>query len=239
MIIFGWRSRARIVSSGSFICPRCGDKRWYSEISVRRWFTLFFIPLIPLDQLGSYIECRFCGSTYQQGVLKTPRPASAPRDSAEIAGRPRDDANPQLTQPFVSSTTEEAIRRLLVSISLADGKVTPDEAGFLIVVAQDFLPFPYSIDDLMEDIAAYSDDDVLATMRSMRHLSGTLSHQGRELLLQVAAFLAACDGEIHEAELRMLHDLARAFGLPRSQVGKSVEHAHSSLTEAEALDEPF
>ncbi|MCY4517453.1 MAG: hypothetical protein OXB99_09460, partial [Acidimicrobiaceae bacterium] len=66
---------------------------------------------------------------------------------------------------------------------MADGEVTPDEAVFLVVIAQDFLPYPYCLDDLTEDIAAFSDEDVLATMGSMRQLSGTLSNHGRELAL--------------------------------------------------------
>ena len=163
----------------------------------------------------------------------------APTNSAGVAGRPPQDSSPRLTQAPAHSTTEEAIRRLLVSISLADGEVTPDEAAFLIVIAQDFLPYPYCLDDLIEDIAAFSDDDVLATMRSMRQLSGTLNNQGRELLLQAAAFISACDGEVHEAEFKMLQDLARAFGLPRSQVGKSLELARTSLARTETTEEPF
>lgn len=236
MIIFGWKSLARIVSSGSFVCPRCGGKRWYSVVSVRRWFTLFFVPLIPLGKLGSYVECRSCGSTYNQGVLRPPRSASA--TSAEAAVRPRHGVQ-QSTQASSYSTTDEAVRRLLVSVSLADGEVTADEAALLIAIAQDYLPYTYRFEDLLDDIAAFADDDVLATTRSMRQLSGTLSKEGRELLLHAAAFLSACDGEIHRAEIKMLNDMAGAFGLSRHQVGRALELARASLAREVPSEEPF
>jgi hypothetical protein len=69
MIIFGTRSMDSTVSNGMFHCPRCAVEQPYAHKAVRRWFTLYFIPLIPMGQQGEYIECNSCAGTYEVDVL--------------------------------------------------------------------------------------------------------------------------------------------------------------------------
>jgi hypothetical protein len=47
-IIWGSRAIKRKIGEGMFFCPRCGADREYAMQKVRRWFTLFFIPLFPI-----------------------------------------------------------------------------------------------------------------------------------------------------------------------------------------------
>jgi len=74
LIIFGSRSVTGSKGTGSFDCPRCGTNRPYDHKRVRRFFTLYFIPLIPLSTLGEYIECGGCGGTYKPEVLRRALP---------------------------------------------------------------------------------------------------------------------------------------------------------------------
>ncbi|MDP6446058.1 MAG: zinc ribbon domain-containing protein [Pirellulaceae bacterium] len=69
MIIFGTRSMNSTMGDGAFHCPRCNANRAYRLIGVRRWFTLYFIPVIPLGYDGRYIECSSCAGTYAEEVL--------------------------------------------------------------------------------------------------------------------------------------------------------------------------
>ena len=47
LILFGTKDRRKLEAKGQFICPKCGLERDYEAISVREWFTLFFIPILP------------------------------------------------------------------------------------------------------------------------------------------------------------------------------------------------
>ena len=38
----------------------------------RRWFTLFFIPVIPLNRAGEQVRCAVCGTRYRMEVLSLP-----------------------------------------------------------------------------------------------------------------------------------------------------------------------
>src|SRR5262249_21327507 len=56
--------------AGEFNCPGCGwTSQPYEHKTVRRFFTLYFIPVIPLDKLAEYVRCMTCGGTYQTSVL--------------------------------------------------------------------------------------------------------------------------------------------------------------------------
>lgn len=71
-IIWGWRAVKAVVASGLFFCPRCRSDGAYHHVHARRWFTLFFLPLIPLNDLGSYVECQRCKGTFDESVLRLP-----------------------------------------------------------------------------------------------------------------------------------------------------------------------
>ena len=73
LILFGTKDRRSVEARGQFICPRCGVERDYEVISLREWFTLFFIPILPTanDEGRDYfVECRTCNSTYDPDVLE-------------------------------------------------------------------------------------------------------------------------------------------------------------------------
>jgi hypothetical protein len=76
LIIFGRRAVTGSLGTGSFDCPRCGTTRLYEHKRVRRFFTLYFIPLIPLATLGEYVECEGCRGTYKMEVLRRSLPAA-------------------------------------------------------------------------------------------------------------------------------------------------------------------
>ena len=71
-IIWGTRGVTTSKGSGRFVCPSCGADRDYTLKQVRRFFTLYFIPIIPLGLLGTYVECRTCGGTFKDSVLERP-----------------------------------------------------------------------------------------------------------------------------------------------------------------------
>ncbi|HRX80347.1 MAG TPA: hypothetical protein P5307_14850 [Pirellulaceae bacterium] len=52
MIIWGSRGLTSVVENGQFHCPQCGTDRMFNLKQVRNFFTLYFIPLIPLNVAG-------------------------------------------------------------------------------------------------------------------------------------------------------------------------------------------
>lgn len=63
-IIFGWRTRHNVLQVGRTNCPSCGCDRDFQHLESRLWFTLFFIPVLPLNKQGEAIRCLICGAHY-------------------------------------------------------------------------------------------------------------------------------------------------------------------------------
>lgn len=72
MLIFGFRIRGKTLDTGTFSCPREGGDRAYERQQLRRWFTLFFLPLIPLNVVGEAVHCTSCGGDWEPDVLARP-----------------------------------------------------------------------------------------------------------------------------------------------------------------------
>ena len=67
--ILGLRSRTSTVDRGQFRCPNEGADRPYRHERARRWFTVFFLPLVPLGSQGERVQCQSCGATFGPDVL--------------------------------------------------------------------------------------------------------------------------------------------------------------------------
>ena len=81
IIIFGNKVRYKTLSTGQFYCPQCKTRRDYELRQARNWFSIYFIPIVPLNQLGEFVTCLTCGANFQQEVLSMPIPSSTPTGS--------------------------------------------------------------------------------------------------------------------------------------------------------------
>ncbi|RYD41168.1 MAG: hypothetical protein EOP85_13120 [Verrucomicrobiaceae bacterium] len=79
----------RVEQSGTFHCPTCGPGAPFERSVVRGWFTIFFVPCIPLPtREGELVQCKQCGGTFKPEVLEwnghvpgsTPPPLPPPQE---------------------------------------------------------------------------------------------------------------------------------------------------------------
>ena len=73
IIIWGSKNREKSVSEGTFFCPGCRSKVPYEQRKVSRWFTLYFVPVFPLETVGEWIRCRTCEGEFSANVLQLSR----------------------------------------------------------------------------------------------------------------------------------------------------------------------
>ena len=76
LLIFGFSVRFRTTAHIAFFCPRCGGDRDGLRRTARRWFTLFWVPLIPLKPVGEVVECTVCHTRFEPDVADQPTTAS-------------------------------------------------------------------------------------------------------------------------------------------------------------------
>ena len=60
MIIWGSRATTAFVTAQPFVCAHCRREVVQRLFRIRKWFTLFFIPLFPYSTQHVY-ACSYCG----------------------------------------------------------------------------------------------------------------------------------------------------------------------------------
>lgn len=88
MIIFGTKVRHKNVGEGDFFCPKCQATTHYIQKRAVRSFTLYFIPIFPIQQLGEFVECQRCGAAFESMARHVPAtPATANRSTEQDVGK--------------------------------------------------------------------------------------------------------------------------------------------------------
>ena len=194
MIIFGTKGVTYTHERGQFTCPSCesGD---YTLKRVRRFFTLYWIPVIPLDLLGEYIECDGCRGTFNDKVL-TYNPAAD---------------NEAFEQEF-----HRVMRRVLVAMMLADGAVEQEELDIIKTVYNKLTGNEFSQEDIDGEIHRARTDGISLT-DYLSTVTSSLNDNGKELVMRAAIMVAAADGEIADEEMAVIAELAGALDLPPAQ----------------------
>jgi dATP pyrophosphohydrolase len=79
IIIVGTKVRVIELSAGKFYCPNCNTRRPYKRKRYAKYFTLFFIPLFQIKNLGEQVECQKCFTPFKPSILKrSPKPQTVP-----------------------------------------------------------------------------------------------------------------------------------------------------------------
>jgi tellurite resistance protein len=189
LIIFGTRGVTTTAESGDFFCPACDKKRRYDHKLVRRFFTLYFIPLIPMGTVGEYIECQTCRGTYKPAVLAYDPDAHDKKLEAEFLA---------------------AIKRVMVLMMLADKKIEESEIETIQAVYEKLAKKPLARSDVDAEVAA-AQKDGRSLARYLETLVGSLNDNGKESVVKAAFFVASADGKVTEDETRLLAELAAAL----------------------------
>lgn len=189
---------------GTFYCPQCEGDRHFSWKSARRWFTLFFVPVLPLNHLGEYVECDTCESTYDTRVLNIP------------------------TKSELESNFDRAVRHLLVGLVRADSRIEQPEREIAVLLGRRMVGEHYDASTFEEDLESISDTDLFPSISSF---AGILNEHAKVMLLQTATLLSAADGEIHDKEVSLILDIAHALAVQRSYVQGIMSDALTPATD--------
>jgi tellurite resistance protein len=228
VIIFGYGSMTGTKATGTFSCPRCGVMRSYAHKRVRRFFTLYFIPVIPLDTLGEYVQCDSCGGTFYTEVLAPTR---------------------ALSNEQYMATFGQALKRVMASMMAAGQRCGRQEIETAQEVCHRVLHESWSERDIYDEfqrassgaeeesgavqmivsgsvsVASSGADE---TARVVHEIAPNLNDQARETLVWAALSVAAADDVVGRPEREFLENIA-------GWTGMSPAHLQGILA---AIDQP-
>jgi len=173
-----------LIGTGRFACPNCGGDRDYEHRTARRFFTLFFIPLIPLDKVGEVVRCQTCRVRFDPAVLSAP--TSAQLASALPAGM-----------------------RAVAAVILRAGGTSEAAIGAALTAVRSAGAEGYDVVHLQADVNQPAE----AVVEPLRALAANLTLDARERYLADAARIGVADGALTPAEREALGWLANTLGL--------------------------
>jgi hypothetical protein len=190
LIIFGLRVFYRTIAQGTFYCRKCGGDRQYRHRSGRRWFTLFFIPVLPLNSVGEHVQCTTCRTRYVTDVLGQPTTAqmqaalpSGMRSAASAMLRSGDPASPAARQRAIEAVI---------------GAGTPDYNEAML---NDDLMMPFD-----------------SIRPALNKVGAQLTVQAREWYLAEVLRIAMADGQLTEGERQAALAIGADLGMTQAQV---------------------
>ncbi|SFQ12214.1 hypothetical protein SAMN04489713_12296 [Actinomadura madurae] len=191
LIIFGWRVVFFTLTRGVFHCPDCGGDREYRRRQGRNFFTLFFIPVIPLTKAGGeFVECDTCHGRWNTGVLNVPT-------TAQLAQMPAMLLRMAIAQVLRSGDyTDAAARTRAVAVVQQAGDTGYGDAALTADLGRPF-------------------DDVRV---EMARAASALAPEARESILRAAAEIALVDGPLTASEEETLAAVGADLELTRVQV---------------------
>lgn len=197
MIIYGTRGVRSTLSTGNFHCPQCETQNEYRHRKVRKFFTLYFIPIIPLGNLGEYVECRSCKNTFITDVL---------------------DQSGEDKKVFMA-LYQMAIRHSMVLIMLADGVIEESEKAAVL----DIINRHGHNDMTMAELEAYIPEvqqEGKDITTYLKEVAPALNEYGKEMIIRSALEVAASDGHMDRSELDEIKVMADALAMDKSHLKK-------------------
>lgn len=186
LLVFGIQVYFRTLWEGVFFCPSCGGDRRGRRRLGRRWFTLFFLPLIPLGNIGEVVECRTCRSRFGTDVLSLP------------------------TSRDMAAGLQDGMRGMVAAVLRASGDPSHPAARQRAVDAvRDSGTAAYTLDDLDADVDALVDD----LHGQLTAVGDRLAVEGKEMFLAEGVRVALADGQLSVAERTVLEQAGRALGM--------------------------
>lgn len=190
ILIWGFRVIGKKLSTGQFFCPNCRCDRGYVLKQMRRWFTLFWIPLFPTGkQYGEVVECDACHQTFRPDVLSAPTTAAL-SDHLRYASRVAAVAMLSVTGP-----TDERARLATRNLVVTSGTA------------------PYGDAELDADLPHVT--PALLT-QAVTPLATGLGDPGKEQFLRQVAQIAG--GTLSPTQQQVLQSIGATLGMPPTYV---------------------
>ena len=206
MIIWGSRGVTSLIEQHEFNCPQCASLQRGNLKQIRNFFTLYFIPIIPLNVQGRFVDCSVCGGQFSEEIL------------AYDPEKERDENNLQML-------------RVMVMAALADGEVDRAERAEIVKQYMELagLPIPESTLENEIGMARSADTDLNVYVSG---LANQLSPHGKGLVVKLAFKTMSASGDLQPGHQEQLSQLSKTLQIPEDQYRELIKMVSSEDAEA-------
>jgi hypothetical protein len=192
MIFFGTTSTTKVIGEGEFYCPQCETRRRYELKRLKRWVHLYWIPIIPLEEVSRWVNCLSCNGDFKEVVL---------------------EHDPDRQREEFERAFEAAMSTVMLKVALADGAVSTEKAELIADILSRFQSKPCSSVEVAGRIEQVRGDN-RSIHEIVSSLAGKLTDSGKELMMKAAVLVAASGtGAISDAATPLLIECGQAIGM--------------------------
>jgi hypothetical protein len=196
-----WSTQVR----GEFFCPGCGGDRNYRRQTGRRWLRLLGVPLLPLGDAGSSLQCATCHERYGLDALERPT------CTALLAMLRNAHWAVALALLAAGGSAAPTARRVALTTLREAGYEELDEARLLEMLAQ------LTDDSPLDDVYGCGSALAVELHTALEPLTPHLLAPGLERLLLQGAWIALADGPYRPREREALAAVGRVLGLAEAR----------------------
>ncbi len=200
LILFGEQKIVRIAGEGKFPCPVCEGTRRYEHIRGRNVFSIFFIPLLPLEEVSNYVECQNCGNSFHPGIID------------EKSGT-NDGEEPEYWR---------GARRIMVQIIRNYG-AGGQAVNKVQEIYKEITSAELSEQEVRDEMLAVQNDE-RHVLDHIKKLSRGLNDPGKQRIIMAAFLMLSMYGELRHEEKVMMNQLGASLDVPSEFRQKSFKN---------------
>lgn len=184
-MLIGTKISPRTDREGKFYCPECRCTTEYEMKKKVKYLYLLWVPLIPLETTGHYVECKACRNSFRESVL---------------------DSSPETAR----AEFHPAMRRVMVMMLLADGNIEKSEIDIIKGIYARISGSSISDEEVTSEIAE-AKKAKLKVKDYLKKVTPYLNKPGKTRVLKSAYYVASADGEFHETEQLFMEEISNAL----------------------------
>jgi hypothetical protein len=212
--LMGVSARWRTDVLGEFFCPGCGGDRNYRRQQGRRWLRLFGLPVLPLGDAGSTLQCTSCSARYPLDALERPTSGNL------LAMLRTAQYTIALTVLAAGGTGSRAARETAVGVIHEAGYSDLDEPQVLAALAA-----LREGDEELSELDGCGSGLAVELHTALEPLAPHLSAPGLEHLLLQGAWIALADGSYRPTEREALRVIGGCLGLAADRIDATLTAA--------------
>lgn len=214
MIIFGYSTRltkARTEDILKNACPSCQGNLELHDL--KRWFTLYFIPIFPFSTIETCYKCDKCKQTYKQEIKKLLHQSQKQREEF------KENAQKSLYKSLVACLTY---------LAQVDGKICAKEQkqiDSLLKNSKDKTELKKVINHVKKA------KDKQYVLKILQEAKQFLTAEGIFFIIAVMARMVLADGQIDKKEEALMKEFLEAFGVPQTTYSSIIESVKKKMGE--------
>ncbi len=213
MIIFGSKGRITRAKADEVLkkaCVKCKGDLVLSDL--KKWFTLYFVPVFPFEHVDTLYHCQKCDNTYRKEFKSMMH---------------QDTTERKKLQDDIQKTYITTMAACMIHMAKIDGKITKEELAEIQNLKKGFPKYKKDIDSIVSKVRRSKDDAFV--FQILKTTANMITAEGAAMMMASIARVLLADGKIDPKEEKLMKKYIKAMGMPASVYGLAISRVKEAM----------